>query len=414
VVKVRRIVVKFGGTSIESGELVHKAAESIRRELRKGTRVAVVVSAMGHTTDFLVEAAKVATTGRLRAAGLDDIMAMGERSSARVFTYALRSLGVKARYVDPQDREWPVITDSEFGRAEPDLGRTRRLVRKNILPLMRRGIVPVICGFVGRDQNGNITTLGRGGSDITAFLVGKCLDASEVIIVTDAEGVMSADPRRIRGPNLLTEVTAEEMCDLARYGARILHHRALEYKDPRIDAKVIHFRHGSLSAKGTRIVGAIVGGKKVSTQLYPEPLAMLTVVGEKMQVEPGILSKAVTPLSRAKINIFGVSIGPRSFSLYVTEKESQRALETMHRAVRKDRVMKSVTSEAGVAMVMAESEKFIETPGIISKLSEPLAKKGINVIEIYSSRTSISFFINWEDRKRAFRLLRKAMREVGA
>ncbi len=409
-----RIVAKFGGTSIGDGKLVRKAAESVRKEVRKGKQVAVVVSAMGHTTDSLIETAKNITSGRPGAKELDEIMSVGERTTARIFVAALRSLGVKSHYVGPESKEWPVITDSKFGNAQPDMKKTRRRARRYILPLMKRGIVPVICGFLGRNKEGNTTTLGRGGSDITAFLMGKCLDAAEVVIVTDAEGVMSADPRRIQNPHLLDRMTAEEIRDLAKYGARILHSHALRYKDPNIDAKVIHFRHGNLSMRGTQIIGALKGGIKLGTKLYPKPLAMLTVVGEEMQVKPGILEKAVTPLSKARINIFGVSIGPRSFSLYVVEEESQRALEILHEIVSKNRVMRSVTSESGVGMIVAESEKFIETPGVIARLTEPLAKEKINVTEIYSSKASISFFVNWEDSKQAFKLLKKVMKEMGA
>lgn len=409
-----RIVVKFGGTSIGDGKLVRKAAESISREVQKGKQIAVVVSAMGNTTDMLVETARNIAPRGLEAKELDEIMSMGERTSARVFAVALRSLGVKSHYVGPESKEWPVMTDSKFGNAQPDLKKTSHRARKYILPLMRKGVVPVICGFLGKDEEGNTTTLGRGGSDITAFLMGKCLDAAEVIIVTDAEGVMSADPRRIKDPYLIDKMTAEELCDLARYGARILHPNALRYKDPDINAKIIHFRHGNLSMRGTQIVGTLKGGANLGTELYPKPLAMLTVVGEGMQIKPGILVKAVSPLSRARINIFGVSIGPRSFSLYVTEDESQHALEILHETVRKNRVMKSVTSEGGVGMIVTESEKFIETPGVIARLTEPLAREKINVIEIYSSKASISFFVNWRDSKRAFKLLKKTMGEMGA
>lgn len=147
---------------------------------------------------------------------------------------------------------------------------------------------------------------------------------------------------------------------------------------------------------------------------YEKPLAMLTIVGEDMQATPGILTKATDPLSEAGVNIFGVSIGPRSFSLYVTERDSQRALELLHDVVVKNKSMKSVTSEGDIAMVIAESEKFIETPGIIAKLTEPLAKHRINIIEIYSSRASISFFLGWSDRSQALRLMQQVMKEVGA
>ncbi|MEM2907652.1 MAG: aspartate kinase [Candidatus Hadarchaeales archaeon] len=409
---MRRIVVKFGGMSVGDGERVRLAARSVVRERERGAQVAVVVSAMGHATDELLEAARSSTGGKISPAELDDILAMGERTSARIFASALRSLGADARCIDPAHEEWPVVTDSSFGNARVDLPETRRRVRRFILPLLEEGAVPVICGFLGKDAEGRITTLGRGGSDITAFLIGACLDADEVILVKDVEGVMSGDPSAVKGARLLESISVEEMRDLARYGARVLHPRALDYKDPKINAKVIHFRHGDLSARGTVITGPRGGSMGVS--LYEKPLAMLTVVGEEMQSTPGVLRRAVEPLSKQNINIFGVSIGPRSFSLYVNKREAKRAIELLHRVVVKNKVMKSVTSEEDIAMIIAESEKFIETPGVIAKLTEPLAKEGINIIEIFSSRASITFFVNWADGERAVKLLEQAMREVGS
>ena len=372
--------------------------------------MAVVVSAMGYTTDDLISAAKTSTGGRIGEREMDDIMAMGERTSARIFAAALRSLGADARYIDPTSPEWPVVTDSNFGNAKIDLPETRRRVRRFVLPLLEKGTIPVICGFLGKDEQGKITTFGRGGSDITAFLLGSCLNADEVIIVKDVEGVMGGDPNKIREPQLLEEITVEEMRDLARYGAQVLHPRAMNYKDPNIDAKVIHFRHGSLSARGTTIVGP--RGGEMGVRLYDKPLAMLTIVGRQMQLVPGILVKTAAPLSKAGINIFGVSIGPRSFSLYVKRKDAPRALRLLHEVVKRHELMKSLTSEEDIAMIIAESEKFIETPGIIAKLTEPLAEKRINIIEILSSRASITFFTKWSDSKRALKLLKQTMEEV--
>lgn len=407
---MRRIVVKFGGTSIGDIEQVHSAASSVYREHKKGAQVAVVVSAMGHTTDELISAALESTGGRISKKEMDSIMSMGERVSARTFASALRSLGADAKFIDPGCPEWPVVTDSKFGNARVDLAETRRRARKHVLPLLKRGTIPVICGFLGKDRKNNITTIGRGGSDITAFLMASCLGADEVIIVKDVEGVMSGDPSKIGTPRLLPEITFEEMRDLARYGARVLHPRAVDYKDPNIDAKVIHFRHGSLSARGTTIVGP--GGGGMSVRLYERPLAMLTIVGRQMQLVPGILTKAAAPMSRAGINIFGVSIGPRSFSIYVNRKDSSRAIRLLHEVVKKNELMKSVTSEENIAMVIAESEKFIENPGFVARLTEPLAKKAINIIEIFSSRASITFFVNWPDSRRALKILKQTMKEV--
>lgn len=410
---MRRIVVKFGGTSLENGELVRKAAKSVKNELDKdGTEIAVVVSAMGGTTDTLIETAEEGTRGNISKKDMDSIMAMGEKISAKIFASTLRSLDVDAVPITPEDSKWPIITDSTAGEAKPDLEKTKELVKKNIASLMGEGVVPVICGFLGKDKDGTLTTLGRGGSDITAFLMGKCLDATEVILVTDVEGVMSADPRDIENPKLLDKLHAEELCDLARYGARIVKHNALHYKDPEINAKVIHFRHGDLSEEGTIIEGSTAEAEEANVELYPDPLAMLTVVGEDMQNTPGVLIEALDPLGDPQINIYGVSIGPRSFSIYVTEKDSEEAIKIIHEAVEESNVMKSTTSEGGVAMIVTESEKFIDTPGIISKLSDPLAEEGINVTEIYSSQASISFFVNWEDREKAFNLLKTTIEDV--
>jgi len=407
---MRRIIAKFGGTSVGDRRRVLLAAKSVYREHLKGAQVAVIVSAMGHTTDELIRAAQASTKGRISARELDSIMSLGERISVRIFAEALCSLGADAQYIDPGCPEWPVVTDSNFGNAKVNLAGTRRRVRKYILSLLKRDTIPVICGFLGKDSRGNITTLGRGGSDITAFLISSCLDADEVIIVKDVEGVMSGDPNKTRAPRLLPEITVEEMRNLAMYGAQVLHPRAMNYKDPHIDAKVIHFRHGSLSARGTKIVGP--GGGEMDVRLYKNPLAMLTIVGRQMQLVPGILMKTATPLSKAGINIFGVSIGPRSFSLYVDRRQAPRALRMLHEVVKRHELMKSVTSEDDIAMIVAESEKFIETPGIITRLTGPLAKRKINIIEILSSRASITFFINWADSKRALKLLRQTMEEV--
>lgn len=152
----------------------------------------------------------------------------------------------------------------------------------------------------------------------------------------------------------------------------------------------------------------------MSVRLYEKPLAMLTIVGGRMQLVPGILAKTATPLNRAGINIFGVSIGPRSFSTYVKRKDASRAIRLLHEVVKRHKLMKSVTSEENIAMIIAESEKFIETPGIVAHLTEPLAKKGINIVEIFSSRASITFFVNWADSRRALRILKQMMKEVCA
>ncbi len=410
---MRRIVSKFGGTSIENGHLIRKGAKAVKNELDKGdTQIAVVVSAMGGMTDNLIMNARDSTKNEISKGELDTIMSMGEKISAKIFATSLRSLGVKAKAITPDDEKWPIITDGVAGNASPDLEETQERISAKIKPLMEEGVVPVICGFLGKDEEGTETTIGRGGSDITAFLVGRCVDATDVILVTDAEGVMSADPQMLDDTEILGELTTKELVDLARYGSKIVHHEALKYKDPEINAKVIHYQQGNLSKEGTIIKGESPEIDGVKVEVFPEPLAMITIVGEAMQSTPGILSDALDSLGEKRINIFGISIGPRSFSIYITDEKSPEALEMIHEAVKESEVMKSTTSESGIAMIVTESEKFIDTPGIISKLSDPLAEEGLNVIEIYSSQASISFFVDWKNKDQAYNLLKESIEEV--
>ena len=410
---MKRIVAKFGGTSLENGQLVRKAAKSVKDELEKGdTQIAVVVSAMGGMTDKLIMDAMDGTNENISKKDLDSIMGMGEKISARMFATTLRSLDIEAKAVTPTDPEWPIITNSVAGDATPDLEKTEKKIREEILSIMEDDVVPVICGFLGKDESGTETTIGRGGSDITAFLVGNCVDATDVILVTDAEGVMTADPRLLDDTEILDELTTRELVDLARYGSKIVHHNALKYKGADVNAKVIHYMNGNLSSEGTTIRGdsPAIDGAKV--EMHDESLAMVTVVGEGMQETPGVLSDSFKPLQEKGINIFGISIGPRSYSIYIEDRKVNEAMELLHEKVKKSDTMKSTTVENGVAMIVAESEKFIDTPGVISKLSDPLAEENLNVIEIYSSQASISFFVAWDNRERAYELLQESVKEV--
>ena len=241
------LVAKFGGTSVGNGSRIKKAAQSVVNEYMKGNQIIVVVSAVNKSTDDLIglsnEAIGEGLTNRQKA----EIMAMGELTSSRVFSATIESLGVKSEFIDPYHELWPVITDSNSLEAKINFKATD-IKMEGLRTLLNQGIIPVICGFLGKGPLGEITTLGRGGSDVTAFLIGHCLEAREVIIVTDVDGVMSTDPNKIESAKLLDEISVEEMRDLATHGAQVLHPNALLYKDPLISAKIINFEHGDLSS----------------------------------------------------------------------------------------------------------------------------------------------------------------------
>jgi aspartate kinase len=185
------IVVKFGGSSLSDHERLLKAVRAVVNEAKKGVKIAVVVSAMGKTTDVLMKTAKNTSNGKLAKHELDDILSMGERTSVRIFATALRNNGVDACYFDPMDSKWPIVTDDSFQNANPIVKECEKNIKECILPLVMAGTVPVIAGFVGKTKDGKITTLGRGGSDTSAFILAQGLDANQIVLVTNAAGIMS-------------------------------------------------------------------------------------------------------------------------------------------------------------------------------------------------------------------------------
>src|SRR2546425_3848401 len=173
----RLLIVKFGGSSLSNPKRICLAVASVAKEYARGNRIVVVVSAVGNTTDRLLHL----TNG---GAGLvktdrDDILAMGERTSARIFAAALKSRGIQARYYDPSDRDWPIITDDNFQNANPLKNKCVQRIRRYLKPVLGDGVVPVIGGFIGRTRDGRISTLGRGGSETNALQLAMKLEAVE-------------------------------------------------------------------------------------------------------------------------------------------------------------------------------------------------------------------------------------------
>ncbi|WP_407413573.1 aspartate kinase [Methanobrevibacter sp.] len=402
------VVVKFGGTSVGNGSRIKKAAQSVVNEYMKGNQVVVVVSAVNKTTDELIGLSNEAIGAGLTDKQKAEIMAMGELTSARLFSATIESLGVKSEFIDPYNELWPIITDSNSLEANIDFGTTDKKI-DGIRRLVNQGVIPVICGFLGKGPSGEITTLGRGGSDITAFLIGHCLDANEVIIVTDVDGVMSTDPNKIEDAQLLDEISVEEMRDLATHGAQVLHPHALKYKDPLITAKIINFSHGDLSAKGTRIVGPYEGDMLKCVTLYKDPISLIAIVGEAMLKKVGLMAKLTTCLADEDVNIFGLSAGQNSITAFVDKADSNKAYHLLHRMVVETDVLSSLSLGRDTAMITFVSPDIIETPGIISDITEPLRKHSINILEISSSQTAVVLFVDWEDGEIAHKLISEVL-----
>ncbi|MBQ2636177.1 MAG: aspartate kinase [Methanobrevibacter sp.] len=402
------VVVKFGGTSVGNGSRIKKAAQSVVNEYMKGNQVVVVVSAVNKTTDDLIGLSNEAIGAGLTDKQKAEIMAMGELTSARLFSATIESLGVKSEFIDPYNELWPIITDSNSLEAKIDFKTTDKKI-EGIRRLINQGVIPVICGFLGKGPSGEITTLGRGGSDITAFLIGHCLDANEVIIVTDVEGVMSTDPNKIEDAQLLDEISVEELRDLATHGAQVLHPHALKYKDPLITAKIINFEHGDLTAKGTRIVGPYEGEMLKCVTLYKDPISLIAIVGEAMLKKVGLMAKLTACLADENVNIFGLSAGQNSITAFVDKADSNKAYHLLHRMVVETDVLSSLSLGRDTAMITFVSPDIIETPGIISDITEPLRKHNINILEISSSQTAVVLFVDWEDGEIAHKLISEVL-----
>ena len=402
------IVAKFGGTSIGNGERIRKAAESVVKEYMKGKKVVVVVSAMNKTTDEILKTVDDAIGESITEKQLADIVAMGEITSVRVFASTIESLGVKSEYLDPNMDIWPIITDSNYLNAKVNFELTESKISE-LIKVLDQGIIPVLCGFLGKDEDGTLTTLGRGGSDITAFLLGHCLKAEQVIIVTDVGGVMSTDPNRLQSAKKLDKISVEEMRDLATHGAKVLHPHALRYKDPLINAKIIGFEHGDLSAIGTEIIGPAGNHMLKTTALNVEPISVIAVVGEEILTKTGVLSELTDALAKNKINIYGISTGQNSVTLFIDKSLVDHAHEILHEVVVKNDDLSSLSVGSDIAMITVASQDFIDTPGIITRVTEPLRKQKINIVEISSSQTSVVIFVEWIDGKRAYELVRSVL-----
>jgi aspartate kinase len=403
------IVAKFGGTSIGDGEKIKKAARAVVKEYMQGKKMVVVVSAINKTTDEILKIVENSIGESITEKQMADIISMGEITSVRVFSSTIESLGVKSEYLDPHMDNWPVVTDNNYMNANIDFTETE-IKSREILNLLDQGIIPVICGFLGRDREGNVTTLGRGGSDITAFLLGHCLQAEEVIIVTDVGGVMSTDPNKLQSARKLDKISVEEMRDLAIHGAQVLHPHALRYKDPKINAKIIGFEHGDLSVPGTEIMGPLKDKMSRTTTLNNEPISVIAVVGEKILTKVGILAELTHTLQDSEINIYGISTGQSSITLFVDKSDADAAHEILHEVVVENPDLSSLSLGREIAMLSVNSQDFIDTPGIITRITEPLRKNKINIVEISSSQTSVVIFVDWNDGKKAYELVRRVLK----
>jgi len=406
----KRIVVKFGGSSLADHERILRAVTAVAEEAKKGTQIVVIVSAMGKTTDTLFHAAKNSSNGRLHKKDLDEILAMGERTSIRIIAAALKAQGVNSRYVDTHDPEWPIITDDSFSDANPILDTCYERAKQGVLPLVDNGIIPVIAGFVGRTKDNRVTTLGRGGSDTTAFILAKALEADELILVTDAEGIMSADPKVIANPKRLPEIDVSTLVGLADSGTKFIHRKALQYKDASVKVRVIKNIHGNLNAEGTLIKGALSSDLDVELANL-SPALSITVVGKGVSENPQVI-KELAETVKNYAELLGLSLNYDSMILYASENSnSKMLLEKVHEVILNHKETLAMSVRKQLAFLKIKGVGLEKTPGLTGRVSEALRIKRINIFGLMTITSSILLFVNWKEREKALNLVRDALRD---
>jgi aspartokinase/homoserine dehydrogenase 1 len=445
------IVMKFGGTSLANGKRILEVAKIVVGE--QARQPIVVVSAMSQVTNQLVELASMVThrdqqtqitarvehlrqlhhdaahdlrlepgmeeallalldtqitklggiidsieaLGELTARGNDLLISFGERLAAQLLAAALQSNGLAAVAVESSEL---IITDDNFGNAQPLLPASRKRIKPRLQQLIDKDITPVITGFMGATETGVVTTLGRGGSDYSATIIGQCVEAEEVVIWTDVDGVMTADPKRVKGAHTVQELSYDEAAELSYFGAKVLHPRTMI--PAALDDMPIWIKNTLRPAlRGTRITNTAYlhpDGAKAMTVL--DHVSLITVQGKGMQGIYGVVAKIFTTLAEEKINVLFISqaSSENNISLATSSHDGEqavRALKAIFRPELKAKNMETVQDEPHLAMIAVVGEGMRSHTGIAGRIFTALGQAEINVIAIAqgSSERNISFVV---------------------
>jgi len=460
---LKKTVMKFGGTSVASGENIRHVANLIANYVSQGYRVVAVVSALEGVTDKLIEAAEQAkkgnrdyfrefkqklleehlsvarkaienkriqeemeqilkTTideldkvltgiiyvGELTPKSKDYVLSFGERLSTPIVGGSLRDLGLNAQFYT--GGEIGIVTDSNFGEASPLMNVTKHQVREKIEPLLEKGIVPVVTGYIAATQDDVTTTLGRGGSDYTATIIGAALAADEVWIWTDVDGLMTSDPKIVPSAKMLTELSFQEATEMTIFGAKAMHPRALE---PAVEENIpVRIRNVfNPENPGTIIVKEqkIKLGDAVKAITLVKDLALVNVSGAGMVGTPGTAAKVFDVLGRDNINILMISqsVSEANISFVIQRSLLERAVSTLEIALLGRDLIREVMAEDDVCVVAVVGAGMKGTPGVASRIFTAIARKGINVRMIAqgSSELNISFVVKETDGEDAVRAI---------
>lgn len=381
------IVQKFGGTSVGDAAKVKKVANRIKTYYDQGINVAVVVSAMGHTTDELVTLAEQITSSPPKRE-MDMLLSTGEQVSVAVLAMALNEIGIPA--ISFTGFQIKVMTDGNFSNA-----KINSIDRTRLDEAFKNKKVVIVAGFQGIDTEDNITTLGRGGSDTTAVAIAATLGADVCEIYTDVNGVYTADPRKVPDARMHNQITYEEMLEMASLGAGVLHSRSVEMAMNY--GVTIHVRSSFHSEEGTLVVSEekIMENMKVSGVTVKSDQARVTIPNVKDQ--PGIAAKLFDALSKNDIIVdVIVQSSPRdgmnTISFTISKKDVEIARPILEQ-IRPKMTEGKIEIDEDIAILSAVGVGMKSHVGVASQMFQALANTGINILMISTSEIKISCVI---------------------
>lgn len=402
------VVQKYGGSSVADAESIKRVAKRIVETKRAGNDVVVVVSAMGDTTDELIDLAN-AVTPLPQPRELDMLLTAGERISMALLAMAVNNLGQEARSFTGSQAG--VITDAQHGRA-----RIIDVTPGRIREALNDGAIAIVAGFQGvSQQTKDITTLGRGGSDTTAVALAAALEADVCEIYTDVDGVFSADPRVVPLASKLKSVTYEEMLELAASGAKVLHLRCVEYAR-RFDLP-IHVRSSFSNLEGTWVTKERPMGDNMEQPIiagiaHDRSEAKVTVVG--VPDRPGNAAAIFQAMSDAQINIdmivqnvSAAATGRTDISFTLPKSEGHNATNALSR-IQKEVGFDSLQFDDSIGKISLIGAGMRSHPGVSATFFAALAEAGINIEMISTSEIRISVIVRADDLENAVRVLHTA------
>ncbi len=381
------IVQKYGGTSVGSVERIHNVARRVASVVKDGNKVAVVVSAMGHTTDELVALAH-SVSARPSEREMAMLLTTGEQVSAALLAMALENLGTAAcSFTGPQAG---VLTDGK-----PLSAQIKGFEAVRVSEALAAGKVAVVAGFQGQNSKGEINTLGRGGSDTTAVALAAALNADTCEIFTDVEGVYTVDPRLVPAARKLDEISYDEMLELANLGAKVLHPRAVECGKEH--GVVIHVRSSFNDEPGTLVKEETIMETEIAVRgiACDTDQAKIAVIG--VPDKPGVAARIFTSLGEAGINIDLIvqSVrrnGENDILFTVREEDLPKTLAALEPAVAAVGA-RDIFHQCGVAKISVVGIGMAHRSGVAASMFEALAAEGINIEIISTSEIRISCLI---------------------